>query len=145
MIKEKRVLSDLQSLKENKCSYTRKKNTITFKVIGPKDSLYENQSYILKIEISKEYPFKSPSVGFISKIYHPNVDFNSGSICLDVLNQKWSPIYSLLNIWETFIPQLLMYPNPEDPLNSQAANLMVNNKEKFKKKIQEIYSNNNNI
>lgn len=99
-------------------------NIIYVYLNGPKDSLYYGKKWKIIIEFSKEYPYKSPSVGFINKIYHPNIDFNSGSVCLDVLNQEWTPIYNLCHIFEVLLPQLLLYPNPEDPLNLDAAKLM---------------------
>lgn len=40
-------------------------------------------------------------------------------------------MYELKNVFDVFLPQLLMYPNPTDPLNGEAANLMMTDKEKY--------------
>lgn len=41
----------------------------------------------------------------------------------------------LLNVFEVFIPQLLLYPNPSDPLNGDAASLMMNDQKQYEQKV----------
>ncbi|XP_022216042.1 ubiquitin-conjugating enzyme E2 E1 [Drosophila obscura] len=86
----------------------------TATVIGPAGSVYEGGHFKLDIRFPLNYPFRPPRIRFTTFIYHCNVD-SVGVICLDVLNERWSPVMNvakvLLSIW-----LLLGECNPEDPL-----------------------------
>lgn len=112
---------------------------------GPTDSPFEGGTWKIHVELPDQYPYKSPSIGFQNKIFHPNIDESSGSVCLDVINQTWSPMFDLCNIFDVFLPQLLCYPNPADPLNTNAAALMKQDKTEYESRIREYvkrYANN---
>lgn len=49
------------------------------------------------LRASQDYPNKPPKVKFESKIFHPNV-YADGAICLDILQNQWSPIYDIAAI-----------------------------------------------
>lgn len=115
---------------------------------GPKETPFENGTWKIHVELPDAYPYRSPSIGFENKIYHPNIDENSGSVCLDVINQTWSPMFDIFNIFEVFLPQLLRYPNPTDPLNTDASSLLIKNKESYDQKVKDYvarYASNKNL
>lgn len=58
---------------------------------------------------------------FETPIFHPNVD-GQGNICLDILKDKWSAVYSVQTILLS-IQSLLEEPNNNSPLNGQAAEM----------------------
>lgn len=41
----------------------------------------------------------------------------------------------LVNVFEVFLPQLLLYPNPSDPLNGEAAALMMRDRTTYDQRV----------
>ncbi|CAO1637141.1 unnamed protein product [Jaminaea pallidilutea] len=104
---------------------------------GPADTPFAEGVWKIHVELPDQYPYKSPGIGFMNKIYHPNIDETSGSVCLDVINQTWSPMFDLVNVFEVFLPQLLAYPNPTDPLNGDAASLLMRDPKTYDAKVKD--------
>jgi ubiquitin-conjugating enzyme E2 H len=44
-------------------------------------------------------------------------------------------MYEMVNIFEVFLPQLLRYPNPTDPLNGEAAALLMREPKSYEAKV----------
>lgn len=44
----------------------------------------------------------------------------------------------LTNVFEVFLPQLLLYPNPSDPLNGEAAALMMRDRTAYEQRVKGI-------
>ena len=88
-------------------------------IMGPKDSPYEGGVFWLKIQFPKDYPFKPPKIQFLTKLYHPNIS-SSGSICIDILKDQWSPALTISKVL-LCICSLLDDPNPDDPLVPEIA------------------------
>ena len=83
-------------------------------IFGPEGTPYHGGIFHLEINFPTEYPFKPPKIHFITKVYHPNIN-STGSICLDILKDKWSPALTISNALLS-ICSLLNDPNPDDPL-----------------------------
>ena len=95
-------------------------------IIGPEDTPYFGGIFNLKISFPTDYPFKSPKVVFTTKIYHCNIN-SSGSICLDILKDQWSPALTISKVLLS-ICSMLSDANPKDPLMIDIAELYVKNR-----------------
>ncbi len=96
-------------------------------------------SFFFCTEFTEEYPNKPPTVRFISRMFHPNV-YADGGICLDILQNRWSPTYDVSAIL-TSIQSLLDEPNPNSPANSEAAQLYEENRREYEKRVAFIVEN----
>lgn len=65
----KLLMSDYKVIRSNE-----NPNDFTVEFPGPKDSFYEGGKWFVHVLLPDAYPFKSPSIGFTNKLYHPNVD-----------------------------------------------------------------------
>lgn len=90
-------------------------------IIGPEGTPYQGGIFELRIDFPQDYPFKPPNVVFLTRIYHCNINSN-GNICLDILKENWSPALTISKVLLS-ICSLMNDQNPNDPLDSQAADL----------------------
>lgn len=94
-------------------------------VIAPRmnSRYYHDGSWKLAICVPQTYPKMPPSVKFTLPIIHPNVNQTSGEVCLDILKpEAWSPAWNLRYVVEAVL-LLLEEPEPDSPLNVDAANM----------------------
>lgn len=104
---------------------------------GPKNTPYQEGTWDMAIEVSPTYPMSPPRVKFIterkskpvsgiskcSTMPHPNVDLKTGEVCLDILQNQWTPVWTLSSCM-TAMSTLLANPEPDSPLNIDLANLL---------------------
>lgn len=102
-------------------------------IFGPQDTPFEYGTFKLTLLFHEEYPNKPPRVRFVSNMFHPNI-YADGGICLDILQNAWSPTYDVSAIL-TSIQSLLSDPNPNSPANSIAAQLYKENRREYEKRI----------
>jgi ubiquitin-conjugating enzyme E2 A len=105
-------------------------------IFGPEDSIFEGGVFKLTLTFSEEYPNKPPVVKFITKVFHPNFYYGDGGVCLDLLQNSWSPIYDVAAVL-TSIQSLLCDPNPNSPANAEAARLYLENRREYNKRVQQ--------
>ncbi|KAI9208641.1 ubiquitin-conjugating enzyme/RWD-like protein [Polychytrium aggregatum] len=90
---------------------------------GPLDSPYQGGQFEVLFHIPPQYPIHPPSAKFTTTICHPNVHFKAREICLDILKDAWSPTWTIASTCVA-IGVLLTSPEPNSPLNCDAANLL---------------------
>ena len=95
-------------------------------VKGPIDSPYEGGVFRLSIRCGTDYPLSPPTITFETKIFHPNIHFEKGDVCLDILKREWSPAWGLLSACRAVLA-LLSDPDADSPLNCDAGNMIRSN------------------
>ena len=95
-------------------------------IMGPEGSPYSGGLFYLRIDFPEDYPFKPPKIVFVTRIYHCNIN-SSGGICLDILKDQWSPALTVTKVLLS-ICSLMDDPNPDDPLVSDIADLLIEDK-----------------
>ncbi|XP_071074105.1 ubiquitin/ISG15-conjugating enzyme E2 L6 isoform X1 [Dasypus novemcinctus] len=98
---------------------------------------YNLKAFDLCISFPADYPFKPPTVKFITKIYHPNVDEN-GQVCLPIIsNENWKPCTKTYQVLEA-LNVLVNKPELGQPLRVELADQLTQNPELFHRTAEEF-------
>ncbi|XP_037927297.1 ubiquitin-conjugating enzyme E2 H-like [Teleopsis dalmanni] len=137
MASERRKALDVKKLIEGEfeVKFIEGYNLFHVKFYGPDDTLYKNGVWKIQVQLPANYPRNPPAINFLNRIYHPNIDALFGTICLDLLNEHWCAKYNLNNVFDHFLPSLLLQPNPTDALNKKAADLYLHQPENYLKRV----------
>lgn len=134
---EMRIQKDLQDLDGGRVaevSFPDPNDLTSFKVsVSPDAGFWSGARYVFTISIGPDYPHKPPKVTCDTKIYHPNIDFE-GAVCLNILRDEWKPVLDI-NAVIYGLCCLFYEPNPDDPLNKEAAALLRSNVEQFRRTV----------
>ncbi|KIJ27414.1 hypothetical protein M422DRAFT_215825 [Sphaerobolus stellatus SS14] len=105
---------------------------------GPAGTYYHNLTFKISISFPPNYPYVSPVIKFDpnTPCFHPNFSLQ-GDICLDILQDKWSAVYSVHTILLS-LQSLLGEPNNSSPLNPDASALW-DKPEEFKTQLMRHY------
>ncbi len=77
---------------------------------------------MVNIDFCSSYPFKAPKVLFKTKIFHPNVNQETGEICAQAIEQYWVPTLNATFVIGILI-SMLMSPDPDSPLEAEITEL----------------------
>eukprot|EP01121_Diplochlamys_sp_Union-15-3_P020350 TRINITY_DN7921_c0_g1_i1.p1 TRINITY_DN7921_c0_g1~~TRINITY_DN7921_c0_g1_i1.p1 ORF type:complete len:157 (+),score=28.49 TRINITY_DN7921_c0_g1_i1:37-471(+) len=102
---------------------------------GAKDTKWAGKRYTIIFEFPKDYPNEPPKCRFEPPIFHPNVNPYHGFICYSALEEKnWPMAY--LPVFKVILAliEFMSKPYPDNPLNEEAADLYINNRQSYEEK-----------
>ena len=103
-------------------------------ILGPAGSVYQGGAFQLMLSFPEGYPIQPPVVRFVTKVFHPNVwarpDRKFGQICLDILDDKWSPAQRVQQVLLSILA-LLQEPNSDSPLDKMVGEMYMSNRRMF--------------
>jgi ubiquitin-conjugating enzyme E2 S len=102
-------------------------------ITGAHGTPYSQGVWKLHLKMPEDYPINPPKAIFKTRIFHPNVDENTGAVCLETLKRDWDKKLTLKDILVT-ISCLLINPNPDSALNAEAGSLLQEDYDAFARK-----------
>jgi len=102
--------------------------------VSPDTGYWKGAKYFFTFSIPPLYPHEPPKVHCETQIYHPNIN-TEGNVCLNILREDWKPVLDI-NAVIYGLCFLFYEPNPDDPLNREAADLYRNNRPQFERTVQ---------
>ncbi|CAI5443791.1 unnamed protein product [Caenorhabditis angaria] len=139
-----RLRKEIADLRQNPRGYIKSfqklhknKEVYIFKVQGDGE-IYGKSILTISVDVTLDYPFKTPILRFIHPLYHPNVDVATGEICSSLLTQEnWKPETTIEDVLINVLC-LLSEPDLSRPVNLEAANECILQKSQYLAKCKKL-------
>ncbi|KJE97379.1 ubiquitin-conjugating enzyme [Capsaspora owczarzaki ATCC 30864] len=129
-LRTQKDINDLNLPSTCKVDFPNPDDLLTFNLaIAPDEGFYKGGLFRFTFKIGPNYPHEPPKVHCEQKIYHPNIDLQ-GNVCLNILREDWKPVLSINSVIYG-LQFLFLEPNPDDPLNKEAAANLRENRRGF--------------
>lgn len=133
-LRAQRDLDDVEDTPGARMEFPDPDDIMNFKVfINPQEGRYKDAIFEFTVQVGKNYPIEPPKVLCKTLVFHPNIDWQ-GNVCLNILREDWRPVLSLSSVIFGIL-NLFLEPNPDDPLNKEAAKMMIDNEAEFTRKV----------
>lgn len=73
-------------------------------------SPYADGLFRIRLIIPDDYPRSAPSIEFLTKIWHPNIHYETGKPCIDLLREQWKATMTIKDLL-LILRDLLASPN----------------------------------
>lgn len=128
--KELRALEGDETLRDMIRVIERDGQSVQAEIRGPADTPYAAGWFRVTMSYGPTYPFSPPRLHMDTKVYHPNIDWATGSICMDLLKHSWSPAMTTSTVLLSLL-SLLATPNASDPLRPDVAEIYITDPELY--------------
>eukprot|EP00741_Cyanophora_paradoxa_P004746 tig00000828_g4604.t1 len=133
-IRIQKDISELSLPPTVKTEFASADDIMNFRVlISPDEGFYKGGTFPFSFKVPSNYPHEPPKVKCETKVYHPNIDLE-GNVCLNILREDWKPVLNI-NAIIYGLQFLFLEPNPDDPLNKEAADLLRENRRLFEQNV----------
>eukprot|EP00918_Siedleckia_nematoides_P040651 GHVU01088221.1.p2 GENE.GHVU01088221.1~~GHVU01088221.1.p2 ORF type:complete len:166 (+),score=39.13 GHVU01088221.1:847-1344(+) len=117
---------------------------------GPRNTVYQDGYFSATMTFPEAFPNEPPVMRFETPMFHPNI-YPDGTVCISILHppgedqfneqetadERWRPIIGVEAILTSVI-LLLSDPNLSSPANVDAARMMKDDPEEYKKKVKKL-------
>ncbi|XP_011848087.1 PREDICTED: NEDD8-conjugating enzyme UBE2F-like isoform X3 [Mandrillus leucophaeus] len=121
-------------------SDTTRRVSVTDKLLVKEIGYYQGGKFQFETEVPDAYNMVPPKVKYLTKIWHPNIT-ETGEICLSLLREHsmdgsgWAPTRTLKDVIWGLNSSFTDLLNFDDPLNIEAAEHHLRDKEDFRNKV----------
>jgi ubiquitin-conjugating enzyme E2 M len=109
--------------------------------IVPEAGIWRGAKFDFNFVIPDDWPIERPKVTIITRIWHPNIaEPPECGVCLNILRKNYAPTIQITQLIAG-LQYLFSEPNPQDPLNTEAAQQFLQNQPAFRLKAEEYIRN----